>query len=200
MMSTPWKKWTAALTVALFLVLTVMPAWAATATLRQGSRGQAVTELQQDLNTLGYAAGKADGIYGANTANAVKAFQRDNGLSVDGVAGPATQSAIDLKLRAGGSASGSGSGNLGTITAGVNVRAEAKSGSTILGTLSKGTKVTVLDISGSWVHVQSGSLTGYVFEDYIDIDKAQDGGASGPVVSEESFTGVVKVSGNLNVR
>ena len=200
MMSTPWKKWTAALTVALFLVLTVMPAWAATATLRQGSRGQAVTELQQDLNTLGYAAGKADGIYGANTANAVKAFQRDNGLSVDGVAGPATQSAIDLKLRAGGSASGSGSGNSGTITAGVNVRAEAKSGSTILGTLSKGTKVTVLDISGSWVHVQSGSLTGYVFEDYIDIDKAQDGGASGPVVSEESFTGVVKVSGSLNVR
>ncbi len=200
MMSTPWKKWTAALTVALFLALTVMPAWAATATLRQGSRGQAVTELQQDLNTLGYAAGKADGIYGANTANAVKAFQRDNGLSVDGVAGPATQSAIDLKLRAGGSASGSGSGNSGTITAGVNVRAEAKSGSTILGTLSKGTKVTVLDISGSWVHVQSGSLTGYVFEDYIDIDKAQDGGASGPVVSEESFTGVVKVSGSLNVR
>ena len=200
MMSTPWKKWTAALTVALFLALTVMPAWAATATLRQGSRGQAVTELQQDLNALGYSAGKADGIYGDNTTSAVKAFQRDNGLSTDGIAGPATLSAIDLKLRASGSSSGNGAGDTGTILAGVNVRAEAKSGSTILGTLSKGTKVTVLDIDGSWVHVQSGSLTGYVFEDYIEVNKGADGGASGPVVNEESFTGVVKVSGSLNVR
>ena len=200
MMSTPWKKWTAALTVALFLALTVMPAWAATATLRQGSRGQAVTELQQDLNALGYSAGKADGIYGDNTTSAVKAFQRDNGLSTDGIAGPATLSAIDLKLRASGSSSGNGAGDTGTILAGVNVRAEAKSGSTILGTLSKGTKVTVLDIDGSWVHVQSGSLTGYVFEDYIEVNKGADGGASGPVVNEESFTGVVKVTGSLNVR
>ncbi len=198
MMSTPWKKWTAALTVALFLALTVMPAWAAAATLKQGSRGQAVTELQQNLNALGYSAGEADGIYGGNTANAVKAFQRDNGLTADGIVGPATQSAIDLKMRSSGSAAGS-TGDTGTITAGVNVRAEAKSGSTILGTLSKGTKVTVLGISGSWVHVKSGSLTGYVFEDYIDVNQ-QAGGSSDPVIEEESFTGTVKVSGSLNVR
>lgn len=83
MMSTPWKKWTAALTVALFLALTVMPAWAATATLRQGSRGQAVTELQQDLNTLGYAAAEEKGQQdGPNMGAVLVGVRKDNDLMV----------------------------------------------------------------------------------------------------------------------
>ena len=50
----------------------------------------AITELQQWLNDNGYNAGVADGIYGRKTATAVRQFQKDNGLTVDGDAGPKT--------------------------------------------------------------------------------------------------------------
>ena len=67
--------------------------------LRKGSRGTAVKQLQQSLNTLGYNAGTVDGIFGNNTYNAVKSFQRANGLTVDGIAGYNTLTAINRKLR-----------------------------------------------------------------------------------------------------
>ena len=54
----------------------------------------AITELQQWLNDNGYNAGVADGIYGRKTATAVRQFQKDNGLTVDGDAGPKTISAM----------------------------------------------------------------------------------------------------------
>jgi peptidoglycan hydrolase-like protein with peptidoglycan-binding domain len=47
-----------------------------------------VANLQRNLGRLGYGSGPADGWFGARTANAVKAFQADNGLPVDGVMGP----------------------------------------------------------------------------------------------------------------
>ncbi len=67
--------------------------------LKKGAKGVQVKKLQEDLIKLGY--GKymqpygADGSFGAATENAVKAFQKDNKLSVDGVAGPKTQAKID---------------------------------------------------------------------------------------------------------
>lgn len=60
-------------------------------TLSYGSSGSSVRKLQNKLIDLGYLPeGSADGSYGYQTANAVKAFQKANGLSADGVAGPAT--------------------------------------------------------------------------------------------------------------
>lgn len=59
-------------------------------TLRKGSRGTQVEVLQWLLNQQGYAAGKTDGIFGANTLAAVKAFQKANGLTVDGIVGKNT--------------------------------------------------------------------------------------------------------------
>lgn len=61
------------------------------ATLKEGSRGAAVTALQCRLIELGYLKGTADGIYGSGTARAVTLFQRANGLSADGMAGELTQ-------------------------------------------------------------------------------------------------------------
>lgn len=59
--------------------------------LAYGDKGTQVTKLQKALIELGYLpADAADGAYGYQTYNAVKAFQKANGLSVDGVAGPAT--------------------------------------------------------------------------------------------------------------
>ena len=63
--------------------------------LKYGSRGTAVKSLQQDLNTLGYGCGTPDGIYGNNTVNAVKAFQRASSLTADGIAGGSTLSKIE---------------------------------------------------------------------------------------------------------
>lgn len=62
--------------------------------LKKGSKGPFVTDLQNNLNALGYSVGKADGIYGVKTDAAVKAFQQATGLSVDGWAGPRTIDAI----------------------------------------------------------------------------------------------------------
>lgn len=67
-------------------------------TLRKGSRGTAVKQLQQSLNTLGYNCGTPDGIYGNNTYNAVRRFQSNNGLTVDGIAGYKTLTTINNKL------------------------------------------------------------------------------------------------------
>ena len=58
--------------------------------LRLGVTGSEVLQLQERLIALGYLTGKADGIYGTTTANAVIAFQRANGLTRDGVAGTKT--------------------------------------------------------------------------------------------------------------
>jgi peptidoglycan hydrolase-like protein with peptidoglycan-binding domain len=69
-------------------------------TLKVGSHGSAVTELQKLLRSNGYSV-SADGDFGAHTRDAVKSFQRSHGLSADGVVGPKTWSA----LRSGGSGS-----------------------------------------------------------------------------------------------
>lgn len=62
--------------------------------LRRGSKGADVTKLQTALNAQGYDCGTADGIFGAKTEAAVRNFQSDNGLTVDGIAGKATQEAL----------------------------------------------------------------------------------------------------------
>lgn len=62
--------------------------------LRRGSKGADVTKLQTALNAQGYDCGAADGIFGAKTEAAVRNFQRDHSLTVDGIAGKATQAAL----------------------------------------------------------------------------------------------------------
>lgn len=62
--------------------------------LRRGSKGADVTRLQTALNAQGYDCGAADGIFGAKTEAAVRNFQSDNRLTVDGIAGRFTQAAL----------------------------------------------------------------------------------------------------------
>ena len=70
---------------------------------RYGSTGNEVRSIQNKLKSLGYYKGSVDGIYGTQTKNAVIAFQRNCGITVDGIAGPQTL----LYLGLGGSSSGS---------------------------------------------------------------------------------------------
>jgi len=56
--------------------------------------GDDVRELQERLLELGYDLGRADGIFGRRTAAALASFQREVGLTPDGVCGPGTMSAL----------------------------------------------------------------------------------------------------------
>ena len=58
--------------------------------LRQGSKGEDVKWIQWHLNQRGFVL-SVDGVFGAKTAAAVTAFQKNAGLSADGIAGPATR-------------------------------------------------------------------------------------------------------------
>ncbi|PSB03671.1 peptidoglycan-binding domain-containing protein [Merismopedia glauca] len=59
-------------------------------TLKLGSKGTAVSELQAALKLLGYYDGEVDGIYGKTTAQSVSKFQQAAGLTPDGIAGEST--------------------------------------------------------------------------------------------------------------
>ena len=61
-------------------------------TIRRGSKGETVAEMQGILERLGYDLGSCgvDGDFGRMTEKAVKAFQKDHGLTVDGICGPKT--------------------------------------------------------------------------------------------------------------
>lgn len=67
-----------------------------TAVLRQGASGGEVKELQRRLKEWGYYNGNVDGIYGKGTVEAVKAFQKKNGLKADGIAGIETYKALGM--------------------------------------------------------------------------------------------------------
>lgn len=68
--------------------------------LRKGSAGPEVKSLQKKLLQIGYYLGSygADGDYGDATVTAVRKFQKDNSLAVDGEAGPNTLAAVDKVL------------------------------------------------------------------------------------------------------
>ncbi len=62
--------------------------------VRPGNRGQQVRKIQERLRELGYLNGNVDGAYGGQTRNAVIAFQKENGLTPDGIAGKSTQTRL----------------------------------------------------------------------------------------------------------
>ena len=66
-------------------------------TLKKGSKGASVKEMQQLLIKKGYKLPKygADGDFGTETLNAVKQFQKDKGLKVDGIVGSQTWKALE---------------------------------------------------------------------------------------------------------
>lgn len=66
-------------------------------TLKRGSKGQAVKDLQTKLVSLGYNIGSygIDGDFGKATEAAVKQFQRDHNLTADGIVGPKTYAALE---------------------------------------------------------------------------------------------------------
>jgi len=69
-------------------------------TLFWGSRGNDVVLVQQKLRQWGYFHGFTDGAYGSATYQAVREFQRKNGLRADGIVGPQTWGALGFSATA----------------------------------------------------------------------------------------------------
>lgn len=75
------------------------PAASSLPILRPSAEGPAVSQLQKNLQTLGYYSGAIDGSYGDLTEAAVREFQADRQLLVDAVVGPATWDALSRALQ-----------------------------------------------------------------------------------------------------
>ena len=80
---------------------------------KYGSRGSEVRTIQDKLKRWGYYTGSVDGIYGSQTVSAVKKFQQKNGLTVDGIAGTKTLTAMGIMSSS--SSSGSSSNNSSNV-------------------------------------------------------------------------------------
>lgn len=86
---------------------------------KYGSRGSEVRTIQEKLKRWGYYNGSIDGIYGSQTVAAVKRFQQKNGLTVDGIAGTKTLSAMGI------TSSSSSSSSTSNNSSNVNLLARA---------------------------------------------------------------------------
>lgn len=102
------KKVIAFLSILLVLCFALMPTMNVYALSKYGSRGSEVREIQTRLKKWGYYKGNVDGIYGTQTVEAVKYFQRKNGLKVDGIAGKQTLSAMGISSSSSSSSSAGG--------------------------------------------------------------------------------------------
>ena len=80
----------------IFLLLILFKIPMAYAVSQYGSRGDEVKQIQSKLKSWGYYNGSVDGVYGSKTYEAVKNFQRKNGLIADGIAGLKTLAALGI--------------------------------------------------------------------------------------------------------
>ena len=98
----------------IFMLCLSISGAAMAATLRVGSSGEEVKTLQTKLKRWGYYTGSIDGVFGSGTKKAVIAFQKKNGLTPDGIVGPATLNALGMQS-SGGSSASSGSNTNGNL-------------------------------------------------------------------------------------
>lgn len=94
----------------------VAPQTAYAAVYQQGSRGSTVKTIQQKLKNWGYYTGAVDGIFGAKTKEAVKYFQRKNGLVVDGIVGNKTLKALGMSTSSSGATSSYSDADIALLT------------------------------------------------------------------------------------
>lgn len=87
-----------------------------------GSQGDEVRRIQKKLKSLGYYKGSVDGVYGTATQKAVRSFQKNCGITADGIAGPKTIRYLGLE----GSGANSGYNNSDVTLLAKLIAAEAR--------------------------------------------------------------------------
>ena len=105
------RKFFVILCIAIFLIGICYGVFAVS---RRGSSGSEVRQIQEKLKRWGYYNGSIDGVYGSRTEEAVKSFQRKNGLTADGIAGRKTLNAMGIYSSS--SSGGSSSNDLSLLS------------------------------------------------------------------------------------
>ena len=90
---------------------------------KMGSRGDEVRKIQTKLKQWGYVIGNIDGIFGTKTEKGVKQFQRNNGITADGIAGETTLSKMGISTN---SASGSSETDARLLARIINAEAQGE--------------------------------------------------------------------------
>lgn len=83
---------------------------------KYGSRGDEVKQIQTKLKKWGYYSGNVDGIFGSQTLQAVKKFQKKNGLTADGIVGTKTLAALGINSSSSSTSSSSNSSDLNLLS------------------------------------------------------------------------------------
>ena len=174
-----------------------------TTALREGDSGSAVLELQTMLKELGYYYGSLTGSFGSLTKTAVRKFQDDNSLTVDGVAGLKTLNL--LRSKTGKETSGGSSGSITSSSVaesdsyflinkdGVRLRTTYSLTSAAKTTMDKGKPVQATrkyNVGGTtWYYITVKKSSGSVYSGYVRasvLDK----------VSKQTF---IDNGGNINL-
>lgn len=191
-------------------------------TLYLGQRGELVRAMQSGLKFVGYDI-KVDGVFGKNTESAVVAFQKQNRLTADGLAGRKTLDVLyqlapqfkpDTSLAQTPSGSGSSSAAkpvisettttpLGTMyvytsnKGSLNLRNRPSHGNTTFAQLPFGTAVEVINTLGSWTQVKANGQIGYVVSSFLRANQTSTPVQNDPIVKPEAPPQPVQsVSGN----
>lgn len=135
-------------------------------TLEKGDKGEEVTKLQERLIQLGYLSGSPTGTYDSRTVSAVKAYQKQMGLTRNGIASSTMQrtlftdsakyNADDQIVEVNRTA---------VVSADVAYTYASYLDTNASGSMSKGTKVTVLRTRGIWAQI---SLNGKMMYTLLD--------------------------------
>ena len=152
-----------------------------TTALREGDSGSAVLELQTMLKSLGYYYGSLTGSFGSLTKTAVRKFQDDNNLTVDGVAGLKTLNL--LRSKTGKETSGGSSGSISSSSVaesdsyflinkdGVRLRTTYSLTSAAKTTMDKGDPVQATrkyNVGGTtWYNITVKKSSGKVYSGYV---------------------------------
>ena len=88
------KKWSSIILAVLILTIPLQTDAFSSQVVERGAFGDDVIELQARLQYIGYYNGAIDGVFGYGTYWALRNFQQDYGLDVDGIAGASTKTAL----------------------------------------------------------------------------------------------------------
>ena len=137
--------------------------------LNIGDSGDSVKDLQEKLIKLGYSCGKhgADGDFGNDTYQAVRKFQKDCGIGVDGIAGYGTITALNKAIDqlVDGKKSDLVDCDVIVTASLLNVRSGAGTQYRIVKQIKSGTRCAVTEETNGWCKIKSPS--GWVSKDYI---------------------------------
>ncbi|MBQ7454978.1 MAG: SH3 domain-containing protein [Clostridia bacterium] len=178
-------------------------------TLEKGASGSEVLRMQQALNALGYTVG-TDGVFGAETQNVVKAFQRDHSLKVDGKAGNETLTLLyslqtqqnqPAQATAAMTPAAQATATVYCADGGkLNLRSGAGTGYKAIAQIPTGTVVTLLTRGEKWCYVNYNGQTGYVMTSFLRFDSAAPTVTAPPAGETKTAVVTCDDGGKLNLR